>query len=535
MNRARVTGSLPVVAIILVFFGIRLPLLIEPGIWFGWHADAGILGIMAKKIAEGRGFDFFFLGQNWIGPLTSLVAAAIGTLRALLGVEPHIGPVSLRLSSFLQICAGIVFIWLALKKSRSQAATLTAMFLAVGPPLLFPHPDTAFGPEMVWFMGGLLTWFGASELRGPAHALTFGVLSGITLWMNQGGVFYIAGVACALVRETDWWRSARTRLRIRDRLCFRGLPPRTRTLLLTLQFVVVADLAYLIIRDLAGAATLVPGFRWPYGEPIVLLLITHILASAARHESWFSGPERRALARYLSATILGFLVGYGPVILGSIFNWYPRLYKFGVRAAYPDEILKNLSNLFTLGFRVLYGSAAAAILALVLAATVRFRREWPGDRATVILLATAVANIAHWIFVYQSGKAHYLTAAIPGAWLIAAIGVLNLKRHQPWIAAAAALALFFSLALGASRQISRTLAEPDPRPVIATLTSSGCVVCYAEYWTAYKFRFLTNEAFRFIVYQSQDRTPQDSARYSRIPGKRCLILPDGTVMSMPRP
>ena len=83
----------------------------------GWNGDSAIFGLMAKKIHDGRGFDVFFWGQNYMGPLTPALAAAIRrTVLDPAGLGEEGGPISLRLASMSEIAFGICLYFLGLTR-----------------------------------------------------------------------------------------------------------------------------------------------------------------------------------------------------------------------------------------------------------------------------------------------------------------------------------------------------------------------------------------------------------------------------------
>lgn len=519
--KVRLTAILAVIGILTVFMAIRIVLLLPPGIDQGWNSDAAIFGLMAKKILEGRGFDIFFWGQNYMGPLTSLVAAGFGALRGA------VDPWALRLATCTNVAAGILVLWAALRTAKLVVATLGALFLAIGPPLLYRASVVANGPDMVLLLGSLLVFTGSlGALKRPAGRWWFGLLCGLSWWMNQGALFFAAGVAWIEFRESASYPTAWQRLRLRDRIFFRDdFFPRTRRLLITLQFLLLADIAYVILRDLLGWRTQITGVRWPLLEPLIALLALHVIVATTQGERL--DIRWAAVARWSTPLLIGWGVGYAPVLLGRALDWYPRRYSFGIRFSYPRELLSAVGALFTDALPTLFGMTWVGIVVLVLWLWRRPRL----DRTTMILVAAAVANLMFFVLTQrdESGT-RYLMPAIPAAWVVAATVVNDFwKNKSRKTAGTIAALLLASLTAGSVRVAREVLREPDPRPVIARLKMKQCAVIYAEFWTAYKFRFLTNEEILFIPYQSLDRTPEDSARFARAPGRRCLLEPDGTI------
>ena len=104
-------------AILAAFVLVRYPLLTKEASVRGWNGDTAIFGLMAKKIHDGRGFDVFFWGQNYMGPLTPALAAAIRkSVLDPAGAGEEGGPISLRLASMGEIGFGICLYFLGLTR-----------------------------------------------------------------------------------------------------------------------------------------------------------------------------------------------------------------------------------------------------------------------------------------------------------------------------------------------------------------------------------------------------------------------------------
>lgn len=546
MRRHQLVAVATLALILILFVLARLPLLVTPGVLLGWDSDAAIFGLMAKKICEGRGFDFFFWGVNYLGPLTSTVAAGVGLLRKLVDLEPTVGPLQLRVATCITVGTGIVFFWLALRSAGAAVAGLTALFLAIGPPLLFWASVHAVGPDMVFLLGAIMTLFGSRSPPGDSRLWwgTFGLLMGLSTWMNQGALFFAPGVLFVALPSSSLGRALPIRsisvregaLRIRDHLFLRAyrLQDRERRLLAGLQMLLAAQLGYVVVRDVAGWRTPLPGFYWPLLEPLALLMGIHALLIVWRGDGvkvpW------QDLMRLIWPAAGGFLIAYSPVLLGRLFDWYPRGYSFAIRVNYPSEVAAGLAGVFHAALPTLYspvGVAGWVVVAWLLIYLVR-RRVRAGPALTILCVA-ALGILVFFVMTERAPfRTHYLMPAVPGAWALMALGIAQLWReHRSAAAVVAAAVLLMGLAMGSGRLLFGYLGDRDPRPVISGLEAERCAVVYAEFWTAYKYRFLTQERFMFISHESQDRSPKDTAVYQQAPGRRCLLRSDGTVIPAP--
>lgn len=206
-----VTTLVGLAAILAVFVLVRLPLLTKGASVRGWNGDSAIFGLMAKKIHDGRGFDVFFWGQNYMGPLTPALAA--GIRKAVLdpaGIGEEGGPISLRLASMGEIAFGIsVFVLgLALLFGR-PVAWAAGIWMAIGPPFfirLAALNRSGLGPEMAFALGSVLFWLAADALTRPqpildrlAGRIVFGLVAGIGWWMNETIVFVLVPAAVVVL------------------------------------------------------------------------------------------------------------------------------------------------------------------------------------------------------------------------------------------------------------------------------------------------------------------------------------------------
>ncbi|HEX2758554.1 MAG TPA: hypothetical protein VHP60_08660, partial [Thermoanaerobaculia bacterium] len=254
-------------AILAAFVLVRLPLLTNEASVRGWNGDTAIFGLMAKKIHDGKGFDIFFWGQNYMGPLTPALAAAIRrTMLDPAGPGAEGGPISLRLASMSEIAFGICLYFLGLTRLFGRAiAAAAGLWMAIGPPFLIRLSAVPRGPEMSFALGSVLFFLAAGALTRPRPFLdrpgghfVLGLLAGLGWWMNQTIAFVLLPVAALVL-----FRSAP----------FRGL--------LRVSFNREVD---------------------PSGEP--------------PSHSW------RGWARFMTPLLCGFILGYSPVWMGRLLGWY---------------------------------------------------------------------------------------------------------------------------------------------------------------------------------------------------------------------
>jgi hypothetical protein len=496
----------------MFFFLWHSPLLSETGRVRGFNSDAAIIALMGKKMLEGRGFDIFFWGQNYIGPLTSMFIAATGLF---LGA---VSPLALRVGTMTEVLLGIGFIGMAVARVDRRAAVVTMVALAITPPVILRMMITPLGAEMAFVLASallaLFLWF--------PRPLLLGLVAGFGWWMNQQVVFTLLAIVLVL-----GWRSPAVRTflpRPLDLWRLQGLSGIPQAFAWVLTRLGALLLALFIVFDLLHFDFL-PFVLGRATDALLLLLVPLLILYLHDWRSWRL-PPLAPLARFAA----GFALGYAPVWLGRIFGWYDRTYVFGFRLNYPSEVVEQVRT---------FGAVAAhwigappnvlgVLYALVFCGFVAVG-VWSGrTEARVLLALIPLANVAFY-FATAGGKPHYLIASVGPLFGVAALGAVELwSRYRVPVLAGAAIAVL-SLGMSAKLMHREVLAEPDPLPLLAQVRAANCAVTYADFWVAYRYRFLDGERGAWIPYLSQNRTRAESFAAQRLPGQRCLVEKDGTV------
>ncbi|HWW61960.1 MAG TPA: hypothetical protein VN181_11375, partial [Thermoanaerobaculia bacterium] len=163
------------------FLLLRLALYTQPGILLGWHSDAALLGLMARAIRAGD-VPLLFWGSDYLAPLTSVFAAAIGTT-----------PLALRLGVAIEVFAALIFLHATLRRIVTPAASLLATFwLVAGPAFLFQLTHAPLSAEQYFFVGAISFWYVARAPFTRLHQfLVLGLLAGAGWWIHRGVMFVI--------------------------------------------------------------------------------------------------------------------------------------------------------------------------------------------------------------------------------------------------------------------------------------------------------------------------------------------------------
>jgi hypothetical protein len=560
-------------AALLLFIVVRLPLLSGGGALRGWNSDSAIFGLIGKKLLEGKGFDLYFWGQNYMGTMTAVAAAVWGgVLRA--ATDGNVWPLALRLATITLFLAGLLLIWTGIARFSRAAANLTLLAAVAGPPFYFYFSVVPYGAEMTLALGGALFAITAAHLSRPrgeglldTHRWTFlfGVTAGVGWWMNQTIVFYLAGISYVLLVRAEWFPRLRESIRLKDRLLlrtsalgWRPLGHPLRLAVLSLETLFLLQVVAFFANDVISRKVPMFFLAHPLREPLAGLVVLHLLLAWRGGELWARRPvallrHRRSTLSLLASAFLGFLAGFSPTIVGKLAGWVPRSFGVGLLFLYPAESLKTLKLVATEVGPAWSGVDesrwgipwAAAVALLLLALAWRHRAEIADFvllrprhyGAAGLCAAIVVATLAIYVLTQRTPDTiRYLAGTAPVLLGLLSFGVLETWRAATaWRTAARAAAVaicaaaLVSFGAGAVMVTQQIRAEPDPTEVIERIAAEGCAVTYAGYWDSYRLRFLSEESLRFVTIEWFDRTPEDTRVYESLPGRRCHLHYDGSI------
>ncbi len=361
-------------------------------------ADEGVVGLMAKHIAEGRELPVFFYGQHYLGALEAYLAAVAfklaGPSLVVLRSVPFI---------FSLLLAAAVYSFSYRFYSVAAARWATAL-VAVSPVYFLQWNLKARGGFIehlvILFLVMLLFWrFYLNHERERPVALALGLVAGLAMWVNQLVMTYLIPAALLLAR---------------DRMDRRGLAT------VLAGFLVGASLliGYNTVHPLATFKTLAR-------KSVVL----NRVPVEERSQNWLlKGVGKRVEALAQGADKLGLVFGVPP--------------REGVERLGLDESAKRGGPLTTLR-RVLAVFPAMVFVTALAACRPRQSagggRVWRGSDQLLGLFM-----LATFLVGYVSPR--YMLAAYPLAAVMA--GVLLSRLHgtrRRWMAAGVASVLVFNL------------------------------------------------------------------------------------------
>jgi hypothetical protein len=519
----------------------------------GFDSDAAILALMGKKMLEGRGFDFFFWGQNYVGPLTSTFIAAAGL------VTGRVNPLALRLGAFTEVFLAVLVTAWGVARLDRRAGIATLVLLCLTPPVVLGTMISPSGAEMGLLTSALIAAVVLQQLttppsrRGclasPHGQLAFGLLAGLAWWMNQQVVFVLLGAVVVFGRRSQVVERMARGLRLLDRLRLRGAVLGWRRMPGVVEaavWVMCAGGLLLLVANVAlevAGPTRLPFLVGRYLDPLLLVLVPQLTLPLALGEwrRWHVAPSARERYELGSALrfALGAIIGYLPVWLGGLLGWYERSYVFGFQpqpSLVPQQLLRLGSEVAPRVLGLVAGEWGVAWgIGLTVAVVVALRRVLASS-GRLFLASAVLSNVMFFLFV-PSARAHYFLGTVGMLFGLAALGCVEIWGRGALAARivtiAIAVAAAVSVAGTASARQAAVLAQADPLPLLQRVHERGCVVCYADYWLAYRYRLLDGGRTLWITYRGQNRSRAEARRFQRVPGQRCLVLGDGTVETLP--
>jgi Dolichyl-phosphate-mannose-protein mannosyltransferase len=499
-------------AVVLLFIALRAVLFFDPALHLGWNSDAAVFGLMAKAIAAGTEWPLYFWRQSYMGVMTSYLAAAFMQIAS--------APAALRLAASLEVLAGIVFYWLGLRRAfGTGVANVVALWLAIGPAYLLHFSIAPIGGEQMFVLSAIIYWLAETTgLQRPRDWLVFGLLAGFGWWIHQGTIFAVAAAILVAVRRSEWWNGVRE-----------AAPPRWNIVRATLA-------AVLAIATLLGVlysfGLSVPVFFWfnLILDPLIPLLLVLTLSVPRLRAAM--RIERGAFAR-ATLFVVGGLIAYSPVIIGTLRGKVPDEYGLSVPLLYPDGAVRHAITFLRSDVWLFIGAAASIVIVpfFIVAMMRRPALEMP--------LATIILCVAFYLFSQRAhpGSMRYIVSALPMVYAFAAREMLRLRPPLRAIPiAAAALALLVprvgevrDVAAGKGEYYAGLPGDFDPRPTLRAIESAHYTVCYADYWLAYKLQWVSDERVRFIPWRSFDRNRAASRALAATPGPKCHVELDGRV------
>jgi 4-amino-4-deoxy-L-arabinose transferase-like glycosyltransferase len=455
-------------------------------------SDEGIVGLMAKHIASGTDFPLFFYGQNYLGAFEAYVAALLFSVFGVSNFTLKVVPVI-----FSVILLFVVYL-LGKRLFNPWVGVVSALLVAVPSPYFFAWGFKARGgfiehvvfSVLIFFVFSLIYFHRKSSFW--LYAL-LGFLSGITLWINQLVILYLAILGILL------WLKRRVLL---DK----------------------AKLVTLVLPFLLGASPLIlANIQEPFGTAKTLLLKQF--------------KVKRDIGRYDNSTkIIKFIKGSSarlkqilPETLQSLSILFGKEQTWIDESEIPQttriENLPGVPRFFWLVIPLFFGCALLAgcyrkirvtILSLVRGKCLSCMKDL--DKMDLLLLLFGVSLLTYF-------SPRFLLVCYPLAAIVAAAFFDNLRGV--YVKALYAALLVGTISLNAYGIVDLALNQRDGSiaKLITTLEAKGCNYGYST-GPMYQIAFLSLERTIFVPIDSKSRYPDHEIEVGKASRVCYVFIPD---------
>lgn len=480
----------------------RLPFLITGKIPF--DSDEAVEGLMARHVLNGE-LPAFFWGQAFKG-VPEVYASALAF--SLFGSSVAV----LKSVTLVFFAAYVATNFVLLDKLSSRWAAVTASLLLIGAPpaLVFWSLDGSAEYVIIMLLGTtllILAEGGNSGGQRPAarRLLGIGLVTGLGLWVHQLFIVYLIPLAIVHVMRRKAWRRVAPRTLNKFALAICGVA----AIYVALGFVAFVSGGFSLQLGSTTISATAPQKMWRIAAAIAALAALVQLAA--------SSTDARDLFRRYWPAAAGFVIGYSPVLLYSVFvepaRSPARVANLRQLILAAPDMLGNILPILA-GFKIAtterlpLPSVAIVPGAAALAAYLwSSRRRMTTDFFALFVVFVPVLFLASGAYL-DTQSYRYLIPWYAGLAVAWAGGSLVLARGTKTVAtliAAAILGVHMWQQLIWYRKL-----QPDTQSLatIECLKRSGIRGGYAEYWTAYKLTFLTREEIVVAPLDGVDRYPR---------------------------
>ena len=501
----------------LTAVGARLPFLVTGKIPF--DSDEAVEALMARHVLEGE-LPVFFWGQAFKGvPEVYLSAGAF----ALFGSSVTVLK-SVTLVLFATYVA-LNFVLLDKLISRWVASAASVLLIAAPPAFVFWTLDASAEYVVIMLLGTILLLLclrrHATHATVATHAtFPIGLAIGAGFWVHQLFVVYLIPLAIMLAVRSEPWK---------------GFDRRRAN---KLAFVLGAIAGVYFV--LAVTAFLFGGFSLQLGSLAIsatapqkmarIAVAVGALAILVQIASTSTAAQTRDMFQRYWRVAAGFLIGYSPVILYSLFvepaRSPARVANLQQLVAASPDIVGNIVPILA-GFKVPPTADRLAIAAVAgipaIAALVAFfwssRRRLTTDFFALFVIMYPVLFLSSGAYLDTQSYRYFIPwyAGLVLAWAVGSVALVRIVRLSAaarWIHTAsyfASIVVALIVAVHAWQQVLwYQKLQPDTQSLatIECLKRNGIKGGYAEYWTAYKLTFLAREEIIIAPTDGIDRYPR---------------------------
>ncbi len=554
-----------------IFFGFRIDSYTLENAIQSLNADNTTFGMMAEEILLYKKIPIYFYGQNYMGPLSSLVIALTQLMRNSLGVVDlipfyqtpfNISPVSIVIGASSLVFIGIFGWFLTLRRLFSVGVGFfCAAALTLCSPLLLAQSLRPLGAEMAFAFSPYLIMmylYVLSDLKSLQRQLSFGLLFGFAWWMNQTIVFVFIPIAFHFVSRTEIYQYFRHNISWPKLLTLRFGPHiqisnHLRYLLIFLYalatlFVVLG----LYVISINRLKTIIFGIKLHIPNGLSCLKIAILIFFVTQFFIHFKKvPQfRKKLLQAINSLkffMIGAFVGYAPVILGKLLGWYEKAYTPKLRIIIPSVAPKYWRELLTdflpelfLGEKwselQIYSQLTYIILMALLLFTLYQHRRSLFDYLSLQSINHSKKSLVwgiilfNFLYICISERSRSQGALRYGILCLPLVFTFLLTRFNRKKLCLSILSTVLIISISYS---GYTRSKNDMNminqghgitlPVLKALSESDYILCYSDYWKGEKFEFLTSHKVNFIVNIGQRRRDALYREREKSATKKCVL------------
>lgn len=511
-------------------------------------SDSAIFGLMAQDIKENGPFPFYYYGQNYMGPFSSIIICFIQLFFDFLGIKqiipyyqlPYsISPMALQFGSIVQFYFGHLFWALGAKKILGQKKSIIFFLILCSGHILFTQNTLRpVGAEMAYFFSALIfyLYYRFNESTHKAmNRFTFGLLFYFSLWANQTVVFVWGAIFLHYFFQSNSFLYLKENWDLKRRLNLSRFPLniKGRAILKFILLLISFNFLIGVIVSFYFGVFQLGKFKIPNGFDHIKVSIFLFFAIQILLEIFYFVEFKKVFRNKIHKIrffLGGIVAGMIPLLIGRLFNLYQKAYgikfKLILFSDYPLYLKKFFTH-FIPGLLIgdpspIYWPLIIFLIILCVLIIIKEKNHFINSPLFIPILIF----ILNFIFLILSERAReqyalrYGIIMIPSFYLILLAGMNKFTKITTYICYSL---IFLVLILFNRQRIDVITAVRDVdqfyQKEILDFKEKNIKTCFADYWDAYRLEFLTGRNVIFLPYQSQDRTPLRTARLA--PSTKC--------------
>ena len=511
----------------------RLPFLITGKIPF--DSDEAVEGLMARHVLQGE-LPAFFWGQAFKGvPEVYASAAAFAVFGSSVTVLKGVTLI------VFAIYVALNFVLLDRLMTRWVASCASLLLIFAPPALVFWSLDASAEYIVIMLLGTVLLLLcladradGREQRAETPRLLAIGLVVGLALWVHQLFVVYLIPLVVIRAMRSDRWK--------------RRHIGKVNRVALALGAIAGVYLLLGIIAFLSGGFSLQLGWvaisaTAPQKMARIAIGILFLAATVQLVSMTPPAQLRVAMGRYWPIAV-GFLVGYAPVLLYSVFvepaRSPARVANLRQLMAAAPDIFGNIIPILA-GFKIppttdrlpLPVVAALPGVAALVAYLWFSRRRLRTDFFALFVVFFPLLFLGSGAYLDTQSYRYFIPwyAGLSVAWAAGSLALAQRVRLKPdttyYLASIIVAAI---IGVHAWQQVVwYQKLQPDTQSLatIECLKRNGIRGGYAEYWTAYKLTFLAREEIILAPTDGIDRYPRYTEYVRAIPPREQINVGSG--------